>query len=598
MKFFKRMIAYYKPHKKLFLIDMLCSLLVSVCDLFYPMIAKNIINDYVYRDTIRFIIIWALVMLGIYVAKCLLNFVIQYWGHVVGVRIQGDMRRDMFRHLQKLPFSFYDENKTGTVMSRLVNDLMDIAELAHHGPESLFLSSIMLIGCFVMLSTINIWLTLIIFCMVPFIVWFAVKIQRHMNEAFLQTRVEIGEVNSNLETSIAGIRVSRAYTAEQHENQKFDTTNERFKKARSRSYKMMAYFHSGTSLLMDLMYLVALVSGGLFLFYGQINAGEYAAYLLYVNNFLKPINQLVAIFEQLQNGMTGLKRFREVMDVAEEEDAKDALQVDHLDGHIEFHDVSFSYQSAEADGQVPDAENTSEQGAADENGVQGRRMVIDHLSMDIQKGKTVALVGPSGGGKTTLCHLIPRFYEVDAGAITIDGHDIRELSRDSLRRNIGMVAQDVFLFNGTIRENIAYGNLDATDEEIVEAAKKANIHDYIMTMENGYDTNVGERGIKLSGGQKQRISIARVFLKNPSILILDEATSALDNATEMLIQSSLEQLSKGRTSLVVAHRLSTIKNADEIIVITPEGIQERGTHEQLLALNGVYANLYQYQFKN
>lgn len=576
---FKKLISYYKPHRRLFYIDMLCSLIVAVCDLFYPMIAKNIINDYVYRDSLRFILIWAGALLGIYVLKCLLNFYIQYWGHVVGVRIQGDMRRDMFRHLQKLPFSFYDENKTGTVMSRLVNDLMEIAELAHHGPEGLLLSSIMLTGSFIMLASINLWLTLIIFIVIPFIVFYAVKMQRHMNDAFLQSRVEIGEVNSNLETSLAGIRVSRAYTAESHENDKFAVANERFKKARGRSYKMMAFFHSGTGLLTDLLYLVALVSGGLFLFYGKINAGEYAAFLLYINIFLKPINQLIALFEQLQNGMTGLQRFEEIMSVQEEEDAPQAHTVDRLEGHIEFKDVSFSYTE---DSDAPD---------------DGNHMVIDHLSMNIEKGKTVALVGPSGGGKTTLCHLIPRFYELNAGSIFIDEQDITTLSRESLRRNIGMVAQDVFLFNGTIRENIAYGNLDASDEEIIEAAKKANIHDYIMTMEDGYDTNVGERGIKLSGGQKQRISIARVFLKNPSILILDEATSALDNATEMLIQASLEQLAKGRTSLVVAHRLSTIKNADEIIVITPEGIQERGTHDELLAANGMYANLYQYQFR-
>ena len=592
----KKLVSYYKPHKTLFLIDMACALLVAVCDLFYPMIARNIINDYVYRDSVRFILIWAAALLGIYVLKCLLNFYIQYWGHVVGVRIQGDMRRDMFRHLQKLPFSFYDENKTGTIMSRLVNDLMEIAELAHHGPEELFLSSIMLIGAFIMLATINIYLTLIIFALIPIIVFYAVKLQRHMNDAFMKSRIEIGEVNSNLETSIAGIRVSRAYTAEHHENDKFDTTNERFKKARYLSYKWMAFFHSGTGLLTDILYLVALCSGGLFLFYGQIDAGEFAAFLLYVNIFLKPINQLVAIFEQLQNGITGLHRFREIMEVPEEADAQNALAPASLEGRIEFEDVTFHYST--------DPEMTDEAAVTGQNDqakssddTEAPRQIIDHLSMKIEKGRTVALVGPSGGGKTTLCHLIPRFYELSAGTIRIDGHDITTLSRESLRKNIGMVAQDVFLFNGTIRENIAYGNLDATDEEIMEAAKKANIHDYIMSMENGYDTNVGERGIKLSGGQKQRISIARVFLKNPSILILDEATSALDNATEMLIQASLEELAKGRTTLVVAHRLSTIKNADEIIVVTADGIAERGTHEELIAANGLYAGLYQYQFK-
>ena len=577
----KKIISYYKPHRTLFFIDMLCCLLVSVCDLFYPQIAKNIINDYVYRDTTRYIITWGIVLLGIYIAKCLLNLYIQYWGHVVGVRIQADMRRDLFQHLQKLPFSYYDENKTGTIMSRLVNDLMDITELAHHGPENILVSSLMLIGAFIMLARINIILTLIIFCVIPFIVLFASKLRKGMDAAFMASRVEIGEVNSSLETSIAGVRVSRAYTCEEHEMEKFQESNKRFVKARQQSYKMMGLFHSGTSLLTDILYLVALISSGLFLFYKKINAGEFTAFILYINMFLKPINQLIAIFEQLQNGFTGIHRFKEIMNAHEETDAPDAVDARELKGDIQFDDVTFSYETTD-----------EEDGSAEPV-----RPVISHLSMHIEPGRTVALVGPSGGGKTTLCHLIPRFYEVDSGKISIDDHDITTLTRQSLRRNIGMVAQDVFLFNGTIRENIAYGNLDATDEEIIEAAKKANIHDYIMEMPAGYDTQVGERGVKLSGGQKQRISIARVFLKNPSILILDEATSALDNATEMLIQASLEELSKGRTCLVVAHRLSTIKNADEIIVVSDEGIKERGTHEQLLAKNGMYAELYKYQFR-
>lgn len=581
---FRKIVSYYKPHKGMFGLDMLCSFLVAVCDLFYPQIAKNIINDYVYRDTTRFIIVWALAMLAIYLIKAGLNFYIQYWGHVVGVYIQGDMRRDLFRHIQKLPFKYFDENKTGTIMSRLVNDLMEITELAHHGPENLLISTIMLIGSFILLFRINWILTLIIFIFIPFIVLYAVKLQRNMSRAFMQSRVEIGEVNSSLETSISGIRVSRAYTSEDHEMSKFEESNHRFIKARKFSYKMMSLFHTGTSLLMDLLYLVALVAGGLFLFYKKINAGDFTAFLLYVNFFLKPINNLINIFEQIQDGLTGIRRFNEIMSVEEEKDEPGAVDVGQLKGNIEFHDVTFTYETTDQTGAV----NTDPK---------YNKPVISHLSMSIPQGETLALVGPSGGGKTTLCHLIPRFYEVDSGTITIDGIDIKHMTRESLRRNIGMVAQDVYLFNGTIRENIAYGNLDATDDEIVEAAKKANIHDYIMQMPDGYDTNVGERGVKLSGGQKQRISIARVFLKNPSILILDEATSALDNATEMLIQQSLEELSKGRTCLIVAHRLSTIKNADEIIVINDHGIQERGTHDQLLAKNGIYADLYQYQFR-
>ena len=574
----KKIVEYYKPHRVLFGLDMLCSLLVAVCDLFYPQIAKNIINDYVYRDTTRFILIWALALLGIYILKCALNFFIQYWGHVVGVYIQSAMRRNMFKHLQKLPFSYFDENKTGTIMSRLVNDLFEITELAHHGPENLFISSIMLIGSFIMLARINIILTLIIFVVIPFIVLFAVKLQTKMNKTFLQARIEIGEVNANLETSIGGIRVSRAYTSETHEAAKFEKTNQAFVRASKARYKMMATFHSGTNLLTDILYFVAILAGGLFLYYKKIDAGEFAAFLLYVGIFLKPIHQLITIFEQIQEGLTGIQRFREIMVEAEEKEKPDALEVGDLKGAIRFDDVTFSYNAEDADGNP-------------------LKPVISHLSMNIQPGRTVALVGPSGGGKTTLCHLIPRFYELDSGHITIDDIDITDMTRQSLRRNIGMVAQDVYLFNGTIRENIAYGDLDASFEQIVDAAKKANIHDYIMTLPDGYDTNVGERGVKLSGGQKQRISIARVFLKNPSILILDEATSALDNATEMLIQSALESLSKGRTCLVVAHRLSTIKNADEIIVIDDQGIRERGTHDQLLALNGIYAGLYQYQFR-
>ena len=573
----KRFISYYKPHWKLFCADMFCAFLVAVADLFYPIIAKNMINDYVPNKNLRLLLIWGGVLLAIYCVKAGLNYFIQYYGHIVGVRMQADMRRDVFKRLQKLPFSFFDENKTGTIMSRIVNDLMDISELAHHGPEDLFLSVVLLIGSFVMLSTINLPLTLIIFSLLPFIVFFAVKMRRKMHHAFLRTREEIAEVNASIENSIAGIRVSRAYTAGEHEERKFEVRNQNFQKARAAAYKVMGLFFSGMDLFMDILYLVVLVAGGVFFFYGKINVGEFAAYLLYINMFLNPVKRLVSFFEQFQNGMTGFKRFEEIMAEQEEPEAPDALEVDQLSGVIDFEDVSFRYESSSGDVE--------------------RDMVISHLSMHIDKGKTVALVGPSGGGKTTLCHLIPRFYEVTDGIIRIDGYDITGLSRFSLRKNIGMVAQDVFLFTGTIRENIAYGNLDATDEEIIEAAKKANIHDFIMTTEKGYDTYIGERGVKLSGGQKQRISIARVFLKNPSILILDEATSALDNATEMLIQNALEELAVGRTSIIVAHRLSTIKNADEIIVLTDEGIQERGTHEELIRQNGMYAQLYQYQFR-
>lgn len=575
MKLIKKFISYYKPHKKLFFIDMICALLVAICNLIYPLIAKNIINDYVPNQKLSPLIICAVILLLIYVIKAFLNYFIQYWGHVVGVRIQGDMRVDMFKKLQKLPFSFYDENKTGAIMSRIINDLFEISELAHHGPEDLFLSVIMLLGSFIILSSINIYLTLIIFAFIPFIVFFAIRMRKSMNEAFSLGRKEIAKVNANVENSISGMRISRAYTAEAHETKKFEKANNRFKKVRGMEYRSMGLFFSGMGLFTDLLYLVVLVAGGLFFFNGTINVGEFATYILYISTFLNPINRLVSLFEQFQQGITGFVRFNEIIEQNEEPELPDAIDVPKLKGDISFNDVSFKYQNSDA---------------------KDKSLVINHLNLKIDKGKTVALVGPSGTGKTTLCHLIPRFYELDCGNIEIDGIDITKLTRQSLRKNVGIVAQDVFLFDGTIRENIAYGNLDATDQQIIEAAKLANIHDFIQTLENGYDTGVGERGVKLSGGQKQRISIARVFLKNPPILILDEATSALDNATEMQIQSSLEKLSKGRTTLIVAHRLSTIKNADEIVVLTKDGIVEQGTHDQLIANNGLYKSLYQYQF--
>lgn len=580
----KKFISYYKPHKKLFIWDMICAFLVAVCDLFYPIIAGNIIDDYVPNQNLRMLLIWAAALLVIYLVKAGLNWFIQYYGHLVGVRMQADMRRDVFKRLQKLPFSYFDENKTGTIMSRIMNDLMDISELAHHGPEDLFISMISLIGAFIILCTINVPLTLIIFVTIPFIVWFSMKMRKNMSDAFTKTREEIAEVNASLENSIAGIRVSRAYTGADHEQEKFDRYNESFKAARGVAYKVMAHFFTGMGLFTDLLYLLVLVAGGLFYFNGIIGTGDFAKYLLFISMFLNPIRRLVQFYEQLQNGMTGFIRFQQIMSEEEEQEDPNAIAVDKLNGVIDFKHVSFQYETS------PKGEDTAEDDK--------ENMVIQDLSLHIDQGKTVAIVGPSGGGKTTLCHLIPRFYEVTEGEIDIDGYDITKLTRNSLRENIGMVAQDVFLFTGTIRENIAYGNTEATEEQIIEAAKKANIHDYIMSLEDGYDTYIGERGVKLSGGQKQRVSIARVFLKDPSILILDEATSALDNATEMLIQGALEELAKGRTCIIVAHRLSTIKNADEIIVLTDEGIQERGDHETLLAKNGIYAELYSYQFKN
>lgn len=570
----KKFISYYKPHKKLFFWDMFCAFLVAICDLFYPIIAGSMIDDFIPNKKLNLLITCGVALFLIYLLKAGLSYFIQYYGHVVGVRMQADMRRDVFKKLQKLPFSYFDENKTGAIMSKIINDLMDISELAHHGPEDLFISIVSLLGAFIILCTINVPLTLIIFVTLPFIVIFSVKMRKGMSNAFTQTREEIAKVNASLENSIAGIKVSRSYTSSKHEQKKFDYYNNNFKVARSRAYKMMGYFFSGMGLFTDLLYLIVLVAGGLFCYNQIITVGEFAKYVLFITMFLNPIKRLVQFYEQLQSGMTGFERFEQIMSIEEEQENENAVNLTDTQGNIEFKDVCFSY------------------GDEGEN-----KLIINNLNLKINKGNTIALVGPSGGGKTTLCHLIPRFYEINSGSITIDGIDIKDITRDSLRKNIGMVAQDVFLFTGTVKENIAYGNLEATDEEIIDAAKKANIHDTIMQMSDGYDTYIGERGVKLSGGQKQRISIARVFLKNPPILILDEATSALDNATEMLIQQSLEELSKDRTCIVVAHRLSTIKNADEIIVLDDEGIKERGVHEDLLNKNGIYANLYKHQFR-
>lgn len=563
----KEFIKYYKPHKKLFAIDMFCAFLVSICDLFYPMITRNIINDYVPNQNLRLLVVWSITLIFIYALKLVLNYFIQYWGHVVGVRMQADMRKKIFKHLQKLPFNYFDNNKTGVIMSRIMNDLMEISELAHHGPEDLFISLIMLIGSFIVLCTINIPLTLITFAFIPVLIWYAIKKRIKMNDAFKKTRIEIGDVNASLENSIAGIRVSRAFTNTKYEIDKFQVGNNKFRKAREYAYKAMAEFYSGMFFIVDILNLIVLSIGGFFTFKGYITIGDYVAYLLYIKLFMDPIKRLINFVEQLQSGMTGFERFQELMAEQEEKDSEKVIEMGNVDGNIEFEGVSFKYDDEETH-------------------------VLQDLNLNIKSGQTVALVGPSGGGKTTLCHLVPRFYELDGGIIKIDGVDITTVNRESLRKNIGIVQQDVFLFTGTILENILYGNPEASEEEVVEAARRANIHEFIINLPEGYNTYIGEKGLKLSGGQKQRLSIARVFLKNPKILILDEATSALDNTTEMIIQKSLEELTIGRTTLIVAHRLSTIKNADEIVVLTPEGIAEKGTHKELIKNDGIYASLY------
>ncbi len=568
----KRFVSYYRPHKKLFILDMLCAFAVSFCDLFYPMISGNMIDDYIPNGNLKLLVTWSAVLLGIYFLKAALNYFIQYYGHCVGVRMQADMRRDVFRHMQSLPFRYFDSNKTGTIMSRIINDLMEISELAHHGPEDLFISAVMLIGSFSLLCMINLPLTLISFALVPILIFFSMKMRNRMSRGFKRAREEVGEVNANLENSISGIRVSKAFANAEHEEGKFAKSNQKFIDAREHAYRVMAEFFSGTAFVTDVMNLVVLCGGGVFTFYGYITIGDFVKYILYVNMFLTPIKKLINFIEQYQNGMTGFKRFTEILDTRPEVESEDAIDVKHVEGTIIFDNVGFNY---------------------DDN-----KDVLSGINLTIEKGTSVAFVGPSGGGKTSLCQLIPRFYDINEGKITIDGIDVRDFTLESLRNKIGFVQQDVFLFGGSIYDNISYGKLDATREEIIAAAKLANVHDFIQDLEDGYDTYIGERGVKLSGGQKQRLSIARLILKNPAILILDEATSALDNTTEQIIQEALDTLSVGKTTLVVAHRLSTIKNVDKIVVLTTNGIEEQGNHEELLQLNGIYAGLYNAQFKN
>lgn len=567
----KRFIHYYKPHKKMFFLDMLASFFISVIGMTYPIITRTMLNDLIPNRKIQMIVLFGMALFILYFIRMLLRYFVQYYGHVIGVKMQANMRSDMFHHLQKLPYSYYDEHETGKIMSRLTNDLMDVSELAHHGPENIFICGIMVLGSFFYLSTISLSLTLIIFSCVPILVVITLILRKRMNEAFMESRKNVAVINAALESSISGIRVTKAFTNAQKEEEKFEIGNHEFVKSRSMAYKAMGQFHSSTSFITDIFNVIVLIAGGLYLYNGQIDFADYSTFIVSINLFINPLTTLINFMEQYQNGITGFKRFLEIMDEPIEEENPSAISLNQIKGHIEFKNVSFSYNDS--------------------------KEILQNINLDIPAGETLALVGPSGGGKTTICHLIPHFYPITSGEILIDGINIQDIQLESLRQNIGIVQQDVFLFGGSIRDNIMYGRLDASEEEMIEAAKKANIHDYILTLPKGYDTQIGERGVKLSGGQKQRLSIARVFLKNPQILILDEATSALDNTTEILIQEALDKLCQGRTTLIVAHRLSTIKNANEIVVISKGKIREKGSHEQLMNEKGTYAHLYSLQFR-
>ena len=570
----KGFLSYYKPHKKIFALDMLASFTMSVIAIFYPMITRTMLNELIPNQRYKEIVIYGVGLLVIYLLRMGLSYFVQYQGHMMGVKMQEKMRSDLFAHLEKLPFSFFDNNETGKIMTRMTSDLFDVVELAHHGPENVLITSVSIIISFAYLMSINVPLSLILLVCVPILIVISSILRKKMRDAFKRRRESNAVINAALESSISGIRVTKAFTNADKEIEKFSVGNVEFVENSRAAYKAMGQFHSQTTFVTDIFNVVLLIAGGFLLFSGKtdgFNFGDYSAFIVSINLFINPVNTLIRFMESFQNGVTGFERFIEILDTPVEADNPDAVDIPSVDGVIELKNVTYGYG---------DGDN-----------------VLKNVSLKINKGETFALVGPSGGGKTTICHLIPHFYDVREGEILVDGVNINGITRHSLRKNIGIVQQDVYLFNSSFKDNILYGRLDATDEEVIEAAKRANIHEYIMSLPNGYDTVIGERGVKLSGGQKQRLSIARVFLKNPPILILDEATSALDNATEIMIQQALDELCKGRTTLVVAHRLSTIKNADRIAVVSGGEICEEGSHNELIKKDGIYAMLHRQQFR-
>ena len=575
MDVLKKFIRYYKPYQKLFFLDLICATYISVVDLAFPQILRTATKTLftepkeVIFHSLGFLLFGLLIL---YILQAACKYFVSYQGHVMGAYMERDMRRQLFDHYEKLSFSYYDKNNTGQMMSKLVSDLFDISEFAHHGPENLFISSIKIVGSFVFLFLINWKLALVLAAVVVLMAIFCYRQNSSMQATFMDNRKKIGDVNARLQDTLAGIRVVQSFANEDIERKKFHVSNENFLISKDGNYRCMGNFQAGTACFQGLMYLLVLVAGGFLIAIGDMAPEDLAMYALYIGIFISPIQILVELTEMMQKGLSGFRRFLAVIETEPEiVDAPDAEDLRDVKGDISYQDVSFRYNEEEP--------------------------VLEHVTFSIPAGKSIALVGPSGGGKTTICSLLPRFYDVTGGSVTIDGRDIRSVTLKSLRENIGIVQQEVYLFGGTIRENIAYGKPDATEEEIITAAKEANIHDFIMDLPDGYDTFVGERGARLSGGQKQRISIARVFLKNPPILILDEATSALDNESERHIQKSLEALSKNRTTITIAHRLSTIRNADEIIVIHDQNITERGTHKELLEKNGLYAHYYKMQFE-